>query len=77
VNFSIKDSDVLQQFSVRYESLENRDRLAIKLLLGFIVTVIIIFGMILPASNYKASSEAYYRNSLETFTCDAGEQTLN
>lgn len=76
MNFSIKDSDVLRQFSLRYENLENRDRLAIKLLLGFIGTVIIIFGMIAPASNYKASSEAHYRNSLETLIWMQGNKPL-
>ncbi len=65
MSFSIKNSAIFQQLSAQYENLEDRDRLAIKLLLVFVCSVIMIVGMILPASNYKASSEVRYRNSLE------------
>lgn len=76
MDLSIKDSEVFQQLSARYENLENRDRMAIKLLLLFILLVIIIFGMILPAGNYKAKSEARYTNSLESLTWMQGNKTL-
>lgn len=76
MDFSIKNSEVFQQLSVRYENLEDRDRLAMKLLLVFIGSVIIIFGLILPVNNYKASSEARYKNSLESLAWMQGNKPL-
>lgn len=68
MNISIQDSSSFQQLSGRYQAMTKRDRLALKLLLAFICTVVIIFGILVPVSDYKSTAETRYKNSLETLT---------
>lgn len=48
-----------------YEGLNEREQIAVKALAAFLLPVFIIFGVILPASQYFNESKEYYMSVLE------------
>lgn len=50
-----------------YSALPARDKLALKILLGFLGPVIVIFALIVPAYSYMQSGLSEYERALEDF----------
>ncbi len=50
-----------------YEQLESRDQFAAKILALFLGIIIVIFGLIMPASNYHSEAVDNYQTQLEDY----------
>ncbi|ARN75600.1 type II secretion system protein GspM [Oceanicoccus sagamiensis] len=64
---SLKSSALYQQFDQRFSEFSPRDQLAIKVLAAFFAIIILVYGVLVPASQYQQDAQAHYRSSLESY----------
>ncbi len=64
---SLKSSALYQQCEQRFASFSSRDQLAIKCLAVFFLVIFIIYGLLVPASQYQQDAQAHYRSSLDSY----------
>jgi general secretion pathway protein M len=74
--FELQNSARWQQMLNRYNSLAERERLALKVLAGFAGVLVIFYLLLLPANHYKEKSEQQYRSALDTLSWMQANQSL-
>jgi general secretion pathway protein M len=66
--FELQNSARWQLLVNRYNSLADRERLALKVLAGFACLLLLYYMLLLPAKSYKEQSEQQYRSALDTLS---------
>ena len=54
----------VQQLQTRYYSLPQRDRMMLNILAVFFAIVVLIYGVVIPASEYSAEADKVYQKNL-------------
>jgi general secretion pathway protein M len=65
---SVKNSDAAQRISAFYEKLALKDQQMVKILTAFVMFVVIIFGFVIPASNYHSAAIHDYQKGVDTLS---------
>ena len=62
---ALKNSELVARTETWYVGLAPRDQLLVKLLAAFMLVVVLLFGMILPAGDFQRKAQANYLRSME------------
>ena len=64
----LQESSLYQKFKPWYDSLGSRDQRFLKIGAAVLCVVVLIFGLLFPAIDYRASAEQHYQESLDTLS---------
>lgn len=67
MNDAVFENHLVQKITTWYSDLQARDQLALRVLIGFALLVLLIYGLVLPISEYKTQAEERYKASLENY----------
>lgn len=68
MDFIIKDNPAIQRLSRRFNNLARREQLALIILTVFTAIMVLIYGVMMPANDYKQRAEQNYRSALDTLS---------
>ncbi|WP_101759482.1 type II secretion system protein GspM [Oceanicoccus sp. KOV_DT_Chl] len=63
---ALQQLPLYQQLNSKYQGLASRDQLALKLLSAFAFILLLVYGLLLPASEYRTNAEQHYLSSVDT-----------